>query len=99
MYIITKKEDNCYIYKGEHLDYAEGGIPFLTDENVRFPPHIFNAFDVGDIPEDIIPIRYCYTAEQGFYPNPLWMEPEPTEPTYTLDEAAAIIASEVASDE
>lgn len=56
-------------------------------------------------PTGDLPVMVGDTYENGkFYRNgeevtPLTPAPEPTEQRYTLDEAAAIIASEVASNE
>lgn len=47
------------------------------------------------VPNDFELYKYCYTEEKGFYDNLNRKEPEPTEQMYTLDEAAAILASEV----
>lgn len=80
------------------MDYAliENGIvtniiylhPMNADE---FP----NAIGIGGLP---VAIGDSY-ADGKFYKDGKEITLTPTEATYTLDEAAAIIASEVASDE
>lgn len=98
MYIVTSKDNNRCVYSGERLGYSNNGFPILLDENVAFPTDRFDVFEVEEIPAEVEMVKYCYTPEQGFYVNPDWKEPA-TEELYTLDEAAAIIASEVAGNE
>lgn len=77
------------------------GYWFIENLGIILNPEQFDYFTVQEVPEGVIPGKYCYTEEKGFYENPNWIEPEePIEPAmYTLDEAAAIIASEVANNE
>lgn len=82
----------------------------LLDENnivsniIWINPEHQDRFPNG-APTNDLPILPGDTYENGkFYRNgeevtPLTPAPEPTEQRYTLDEAAAIIASEVASNE
>lgn len=58
----------------------------------------FGLHEVDSIPKDFEPNKYCYTEEQGFYINPDY-EKYSNNIKYTLDEAAAIITSEVAGNE
>lgn len=34
------------------------------------------AFEINEITEDIVPQKYCYTIDKGFYLNPNWKEPQ-----------------------
>lgn len=56
----------------------------------------FGLHQVDNLPMDFEPNKYCYTEAEGFYNNPDYVE---SEQLYTLEEAAALIASEVASNE
>ena len=65
----------------------------ITDEN-----HVITAMSTGlisipngiivdDIPENIEPMKWCYTPERGFYENPDYTPPIiPDEPTITQDD-------------
>ncbi len=97
---VTKEIIGIGTFKG----YWDNGYPIITDLNgndCAYVSQAVNLFELDSIPENIEPFKYCYTEEKGFYENPSYEEPVEPEPEqkYTLDEAAAIIASEVASDE
>ena len=65
----------------------------ITDEN-----HVITAMSTGlisipngiivdDIPENIEPMKWCYTAERGFYENPDYTPPIiPDEPVITTEQ-------------
>jgi hypothetical protein len=57
------------------LDYMENGYPRLVNENAAFIPEDVEIITMNSIPEDIIPGKFCYTHEEGFYINPEWVEP------------------------
>ena len=78
MYLITVKDDNRIMMMGEALDYMSNGYPRLVNENVAFVKEDVNVHEVAEVPSEVIPEKYCYTAEQGFYLNPDWVEPDPT---------------------
>ena len=48
----------------------------VTNENnvitaILYAAHIDGSIEIkGDIPENIEPMKWCYTAERGFYENP-----------------------------
>ena len=50
-----------------------------------------NGIIVDDIPANIEPMKWCYTAERGFYENPDYTPPEPepedpiTQDDYNMD--------------
>ena len=80
MFIITVKEDNSnrIMMMGEHLDYMSNGYPRLIDENVAFPTEMVDVHEVESVPSEVMPEKYCYTESDGFYINPDYIEPDPT---------------------
>ena len=78
MYLITVKEDNRIIMVGEALDYMSNGYPRLVDEDIGFPIDMVNVYEVSEMPSEVIPEKYCYTESEGFYINPDYVEPDPT---------------------
>lgn len=97
MLVITNKSNDRIIHMGTKTGETLAGY-IIMDENQVFMPEFVYVYDVSEIPQEVTdnPTAYCYDVEQGFYN---WIEPEPEPERYTLDEAAAVIASEVASDE
>lgn len=71
--------DAYRIFNGENYQYA-----VIAD---------FELYTVESVPEDFVPNKYCYNEEKGWQLNPDYKSM--TEERYTLDEAAAILASEV----
>lgn len=79
MYVITS--NNCIIGVGELLDYIEeNGYPRLVNENVAFVPNAVTIYENVEVSEEVKNnwLKYCYTPEQGFYENPNYVEPDPT---------------------
>lgn len=97
MLVITNKANDRIIYMGTKTGETLAGY-IIVDENQVFMPEFVYIYETGEITKDITtdPTSYCYNSEKGFYD---WVDPEPVQGRYTLDEAAAVIASEVASDE
>ena len=87
MYLIIVKEDNRITAMGKTLDYMSNGYPRLIDENVAFPTELVNVYEVSEVPSDVIPEKYCYTEAEGFYINPNYVEPDPTNIYNIPDEA------------
>lgn len=77
MYIITDKETNRIVMVGSNLDYMPNGYPRLVDENIAFVPNSINIYETDVIPPRVESEKYCYTPQDGFYPNPNWEEPNP----------------------
>lgn len=75
MFVITSKESNIVINYGNQLDYMSNGYPRLVVENIAFPTHMVNVYEVDSMPETIEPEKYCYTPGDGFYENPQHLEP------------------------
>lgn len=101
MYLIIVKEDNRIMAMGKTLDYMSNGYPRLVEENVAFVKEDVDVHEVESVPSEVIPEKYCYTEAEGFYINPNWVEPDPTN-TYGIPDGTyhAIIndlTSEVAS--
>ncbi|WP_029504002.1 bZIP transcription factor [Lachnoclostridium phytofermentans] len=49
---------------------------YRISENLFCIKKGIRAFEVNEIVEDIVPYKYCYTIEKGFYLNPNWKEPQ-----------------------
>ncbi len=41
--------------------------------------NMVKVYTVNEISDEIEPYKYCYTEEEGFYPNPNWAEPRDME--------------------
>lgn len=55
---------------------------------ILYAAHVDGSIEIkGDIPENIEPMKWCYTAEKGFYENPDYEPPViPEEDTITQDD-------------
>lgn len=81
MMIVVNKEIPIVSAVGAFKEYWDNGYPILTDSNgndCAYPDILFDFFDIESIPEDYAPSKYCYTEEKGFYLNPDYVEPDPT---------------------
>ena len=65
----------------------------VTDVNnvitaILYAAHIDGSIEIkGDIPENIEPMKWCYTPERGFYENPYYTPPIiPDEPVITTEQ-------------
>lgn len=100
MYLITVKEDNSnrIMMMGEALDYMSNGYPRLVNENVAFPDWMVNVHEVSEVPSEVIPEKYCYTEADGFYINPNWVEPDPTNTYGIPDETYHAIINDLTTE-
>ena len=78
MYLITRKEDNVCLNFGNELDYISNGYPRIVEKDIAFVKENVNVFEVTELPEDFKQGKHCYTEEKGFYVNPDYVEPDPT---------------------
>lgn len=85
-YIITVKEDDRILAMGKELSVQENGNWWLVLSDTAYPNTMCYAYDasgriaettdpktIGEplkIPAEVKPEAYCYTAENGFTPNP-----------------------------
>lgn len=101
MTVVTMKDSNEIIAVTKTTSSTvDEGYTRIDDCGFIVKASGYDFSEVDEVPNEVVPYKYCYTAEKGFYINPNWNEePEPQEQLYTLDEAAAIIASEVAGNE
>lgn len=98
MYIITLKENSIIMMMGEALDYMSNGYPRLVDEDIAFPIDMVNVHAVSEVSPEVIPEKYCYTEAKGFYINPNYIEPDPTN-TYDIpDETYHAIINDLTSE-
>lgn len=63
-----------------NLGAWSNGYPVLIEENVAFPPETVNIYQNVEVSDEVKtnPSKYCYTEEKGFYVNPDYVEPDPT---------------------
>lgn len=78
MYLITNKTTKKVMLYGNNLIYLDNGYPCIEDFNTSFLPDEVNIYQNIEIPTKIVPNKYCYTPEQGFYLNPNYIEPDPS---------------------
>ena len=100
MFLITIKEDNSNRIRmmGKRLDYMANGYPRLIDENVAFPTEMVDVHEVESVPDEVIPEKYCYTEADGFYLNPNYVEPDPTNIYNIPDETYHAIINDLTSE-
>lgn len=67
-----------------NLAIMKNGYQALIEENIAFVPHIVNIYQNVDA-TNVIPYKYCYTESEGFYLNPDYVEPDPTN-TYGISD-------------
>ena len=87
MYIITSKENNMILNFGNTLDYMSNGYPRLTEEDIYFPTEFVNVHQNVEVSDEVKanPSKYCYIESEGFYLNPDYVEPDPTN-TYGISD-------------
>ena len=61
------------------------GYPVLIEENIAFSPESVNIYQDVKVATEVVPNKYCYTPEQGFYLNPDYVEPDQTN-TYGISD-------------
>ena len=82
MYIAIESEFSRVVGKGEEIEVLDYGFK-ITDLGVFFSYSNCQYFEVNseDVPQvdyyELI-TKYCYTEEKGFYVNPDYVEPDPT---------------------
>lgn len=85
MILITNKESNVLVaiaednYQEENnLGTLSNGYPWIKSTNIAYILDEVNVFQNVTTSEKIIEQKYCYTEEKGFYLNPDYVEPDPT---------------------
>lgn len=78
MFIVCQKEKNIVFGFGENLSYLDNGYIWLVDEDRAWPNTDSYVVEIETIPEYVKIEKYCYTEEKGFYVNPDYVEPDPT---------------------
>lgn len=98
MYVITNTENKVVGAFEENQLQEDEQFYFYQDETatIRFLKETHNLYVIATIEETILQDidNYTYTVETGFIHIEPVPEPEP-EKTYTLDEAAEVLAQEV----
>jgi len=70
-------ENNVVIYISDICEIVENG--FFVGNNLVFNPTGLHVEEVESVAEEIVPQKYCYTSEEGFYINPDYTEPSTEE--------------------
>ena len=67
MFIVTDKED-VIIHISETKDYQENGNLLVDNGKLAIAAYLVNeVYEIDTIDEGIVPSKYCYTADKGFY--------------------------------
>lgn len=86
MFIVCAKNTKEFILSGNTLVHQDNGYPLLVEEKTAFYPEAVEVYEVENIPAEVVPHKYCYTTEKGFYLNPNYeqseSEQEKTEQAY-----------------
>ena len=77
MYIITGKRDNDVKGYGASVTYLENGYPYIEELQTAYIPDEVQILEIDSVPEEVEIGKWCYTEEDGFYSNPMWIEPNP----------------------
>ena len=77
MLLIVEKKTNSLLDMDSELDYMDNGYPKLVNRDIAFVADDVEVYTDVDMIENIVPGKYCYTSEQGFFENPDWQEPNP----------------------
>ena len=75
MYIITGKQDKDVKGYGSAVTYLENGYPYILEMDTAYIPDDVKIDEIESIPEEVEIGKWCYTQDDGFYTNPLWIEP------------------------
>lgn len=89
MFVIVEKDKNVCVNSGKTLKPWANGYPSI-DGILAYPSELYSSFSVETLPEGEIK-KYCYTEEMGFYENPNYVEPDPTNTYGIPDEVLAQI--------
>lgn len=74
MFIVTDKED-VIIHISETKDYQENGNLLVDNGKLAIAAYLVNdVYEVDTIDEGVVPSKYCYTTDKGFYKNPNYKE-------------------------
>lgn len=91
MFIITDKT-NAIIDQATEIKYWQNGYPFIVEKKLAYPSDMVDVYEVETIPEGIVSEQYCYTAEEGFFENPNYREPDPFDsPEYAAGYEQALL--------
>ena len=73
---------NVILFISEALIFGrfEGESKWKINDNLYAIDNNYTCYADLTIPDEVIPYKYCYSNEIGFYLNPNWVEPpKPTE--------------------
>ena len=74
MYIITDKE-NVIIHISKTIGYQENGNVLVDNDTLAIAKPLVNkVYEVESLDDGVVPSKYCYTEEEGFYKNPNYQE-------------------------
>ena len=64
---------------GSDMKYWDNGYPVILTDEDKWMAYTaeYGVHEVSEVPEEVIPEKYCYTEAEGFYINPNWKEPNP----------------------
>lgn len=92
MFVITDKETHAIYDICGNMRTDFDGFPVNEDRNIKYIPWTVDVFSAEEIPEEVEQIKFCYTPEEGFYPNPNYREPDPFDsPEYAAGYEQALL--------
>lgn len=77
MNIIVDRISHVLVDFDTEVEYMSNGYPRLVNKDIAFVADDVEVCTGVDIPENVVVGKYCYTAENGFYENPDYVEPNP----------------------
>ena len=76
MYILTNiKNEIIAISSIYEVDEQHRNIIVDTYNIAYGPREKINSYEVADVPEEVVEVKYCYEPEKGFYLNKRYVEP------------------------
>ena len=97
MYIIVEKEKHICVDIGETFKPWDNGYPSL-DGILGYPNELYESYKVDTIPKGVEVNKYCYTEVDGFYINPNYVGPDPTNIYDIPDETYHAIINDITSE-
>lgn len=73
-YIITDKE-NVIMHISETIGYQENGNVLVDNDTLAIAKPLVNkVYELESLDDGVVPSKYCYTEEEGFYKNTNYQE-------------------------
>lgn len=89
MFVFTHKDSDVIVDVSETCSYNDAGQPVIHNGGliIGFP---VQEHEVTAVPNEVVPGKYCYNVDNGFYENPDYVEP-PKTPEERIAELESIV--------